>query len=305
MDGDIDPFIQAFLLWASERSAGVSEPDAPSNELIRLRHEKLDGAARGAASIPSAPAIRSVTGPATLQARLGAATEERAAGAGPGQPGRPRRGPAPPRQDVLRASDGPDGSDPALRAGRPARRRLSALHRARSGRLHRRHRRHDAHADWRAHGGGQGVRRSWPSRCGRCRRSGTASRTWRRATASATSTSSSTPTSREIFLLRSRIIQAIRGLPRRPRLPRGRDADDAADPGRGHRPAVQDAPQRPRHASLPAHRARALPQAPGRGRLRARLRDQPQLPQRGRVHAATIPSSRCWSSTRPTPTTTI
>ena len=37
---------------------------------------------------------------------------------------------------------------------------------------------------------------------------------------------------------------------------------------------------------VPAHRARAVPQAPGGRRLRARLRDQPQLPQRGPVDAA-------------------
>ena len=106
------------------------------------------------------------------------------------EPGRPRRGAAPSRQDVLRPPHGPDRAHPALRAGRSARRRLRALHRAGHRRLRRRHRRDDAHAHGRAHGGREGRSRSWPSRCGRCPRSGTASRTWRRATGSATSTSS-------------------------------------------------------------------------------------------------------------------
>ena len=70
------------------------------------------------------------------------------------------------------------------------------------------------------------------------------------------------------------------------RLPRGRDADDAADPRRRGGAAVHDAPQRARHGAVPAHRARAVPEAPGRRRLRARLRDQPQLPQRGHLDAA-------------------
>ena len=73
---------------------------------------------------------------------------------------------------------------------------------------------------------------------------------------------------------------------RRARLPRGRDADDASDPGRRGRAAVQDAPQRARHAALPAHRAGAVPEAPRRRRPRARVRDQPQLPQRGHLDAA-------------------
>ena len=47
----------------------------------------------------------------------------------------------------------------------------------------------------------------------------------------------------------------------------------------------------------PAHRARALPQAPGRRRHGPRLRDQPQLPQRRHLDAATTPSSPCSSST--------
>ena len=40
------------------------------------------------------------------------------------------------------------------------------------------------------------------------------------------------------------------------------------------------------------------------GGLRAGVRDRPRLSQRGRSTGRTIPSSRCWSSTRRTPTTT-
>jgi hypothetical protein len=68
-----------------------------------------------------------------------------------------------------------------------------------------------------------------------------------------------------------------------PRLPRGRDADDAPDHRRRRGAAVRHPPQRARHEAVHAHRARALPQAPGGRRVRARLRDQPQLPQRGAV----------------------
>ena len=63
-------------------------------------------------------------------------------------------------------------------------------------------------------------------------------------------------------------------LPRRARLPRGRDAGDAADRRRRRGAAVRHAPQRARHGPLPAHRAGALPEAPGRRRLRAGLRDR-------------------------------
>ena len=66
----------------------------------------------------------------------------------------------------------------------------------------------------------------------------------------------------------------------RARLPRGRDADAAPDPGRRERQALRHAPQRARPADVPAHRARAVPEAADRRRLRARVRDQPQLPQR-------------------------
>ena len=79
-----------------------------------------------------------------------------------------------------------------------------------------------------------------------------------------------------------------------PRLPRGaaaglhggRDADDAPHP-RGCRCAsIRDPPQRAGPGHVPAGGAGAVPQAPGGGRLRARLRDQPELPQRGRQHPA-------------------
>ena len=59
--------------------------------------------------------------------------------------------------------------------------------------------------------------------------------------------------------------------------------------------AVRHASQRARPAALPAHRAGAVPQAAGRRRHGAGLRDQPQLPQRGdldpaqpRVHDAGV-----------------
>ena len=79
------------------------------------------------------------------------------------------------------------------------------------------------------------------------------------------------------------MIKAMAALSRRRRLRRGRDADPAAALRRRQRPPVHDAPQRARPHVLPAHRDRALPQAPDRRRARARLRDRQELPQRGRV----------------------
>ena len=80
-----------------------------------------------------------------------------------------------------------------------------------------------------------------------------------------------------------------RGDPRvhdRARVPRGRDADDAADRRRRAGAAVRDASQRARHGPVPAHRARAVSEAADRRRPRAGLRDQPQLPERGDLDAA-------------------
>ena len=75
-------------------------------------------------------------------------------------------------------------------------------------------------------------------------------------------------------------------VPERARLPRGRDADDAADRRRRAGAAVRHAPQRARHAAVPAHRAGAVPEAADRRRHRTGLRDQPQLPERGDLDAA-------------------
>ena len=82
---------------------------------------------------------------------------------------------------------------------------------------------------------------------------------------------------------------------RRARLSRGRNADDAAAARRRGGAALRHASQRAGHAAVPAHRAGAVSQAPGGGRLREGVRDQPQLPQRrhldpaqSRVHHAGV-----------------
>ena len=69
------------------------------------------------------------------------------------------------------------------------------------------------------------------------------------------------PDVRRVFEIRSRTVIGDPRVPRRARLPRGRDADDAADRRRRAGAAVRDASQRARHEALPAHRARAVPQA--------------------------------------------
>ena len=75
-------------------------------------------------------------------------------------------------------------------------------------------------------------------------------------------------------------------VPRRARLRRGRDAGAAPDPGWRDRAAVRHAPQRARHGPLPAHRARAVPEATDRRRLRPRVRDRARVPQRRPLDAA-------------------
>ena len=87
--------------------------------------------------------------------------------------------------------------------------------------------------------------------------------------------------SRRVFEARSRILSAIRGFMSDTRFPRSRDADAAADSRWRRGPAVRHPSQRARPGDVPADRARALPEAAGRRRLRAGFRDQPQLPQRG------------------------
>ena len=76
------------------------------------------------------------------------------------------------------------------------------------------------------------------------------------------------PESRRGLRVRVAIVARHPPLPRRARLPRGRDADDAADRRRRRGAAVRHPPQRARPRPLPAHRARAVPQAPPRRRLR-------------------------------------
>ena len=74
--------------------------------------------------------------------------------------------------------------------------------------------------------------------------------------------------------------------PRGPRVHRGRGPGAAVDTGRGERTPVRHPPQRPRHRPLPAHRARAAPQAAHRGRDGAGVRDRAGVPQRGHRHPA-------------------
>ncbi len=95
------------------------------------------------------------------------------------------------------------------------------------------------------------------------------------------------------FLLRSRLVSPHPAVARGPRLHRGRDAGVPPDPRRRHGQAVHHPPQRPRPRPVPAHRARAVPEAARRRRLREGVRDRPGVPQRGplapaqpRVHDA-------------------
>ena len=108
---------------------------------------------------------------------------------------------------------------------------------------------------------------------------------------------------RRVFELRSRMVIGDPPLPRRPGLPRGRDARPPAALRRRGGPTLHHPPQRARPDLLPADRRRALPEAADRRRLRAGLRDLPRTFATRASTATTPPSSRCWSGTRPTPTT--
>ena len=102
---------------------------------------------------------------------------------------------------------------------------------------------------------------------------------------------------------RATVMSTLRAGLECPWIPRGRDAD-AADGARwSGRPAFPHAHECLRPRPVPAHRAGAFPEAVHRGRARPRLRDQPELPQRRAPTARTRRNSRCWRSTRPTPTT--
>jgi aspartyl-tRNA synthetase len=84
---------------------------------------------------------------------------------------------------------------------------------------------------------------------------------------------------RRTFKARTAAMSSIRRFMAEERLHGSRDADAAPDSRRRGGQAVHHAPQRAGHGDVPAHRARAVPEAPGGRRLRPRVRGQPQLPQ--------------------------
>ena len=111
------------------------------------------------------------------------------------------------------------------------------------------------------------------------------------------------PESRRVFEARAALFRGIPQVPRRAWLPRGRDPDDAGDPGRRDGAAVQDPPQRPRPRSLPPGGARALLEAPP-GRGDHRVYEINRNFRNEGISTSTTPSSRCSSSTGRSPTTT-
>ena len=127
--------------------------------------------------------------------------------------------------------------------------------------------------------------------------------TSRRATASARSTCGPTSAAAQLLQLRSDVVRRMRE-----RL-WAQGFVEVETPmlhpiaGGRHGPAVRHPPQHARHRLLPARRARALPEAPGGRRLRQGVRDRAHASATRASRRATTPSSRCSSSTRPTPTT--
>jgi lysyl-tRNA synthetase class 2 len=85
-----------------------------------------------------------------------------------------------------------------------------------------------------------------------------------------------TDEARKTFVARTKVVDPqVHG---RCGLHGSRNADAASDSRRRGGQAVRHAPQRARHADVPADRAGAVSEAAGGRRLRARIRDQPEFP---------------------------
>ena len=95
---------------------------------------------------------------------------------------------------------------------------------------------------------GVDARRSSSSACCRCRRSGTGCTDVETRYRQRYLDLIVNPDSRRVFEVRSRVVTAIREFLIGARVPRSRDADDAADRRRRAGAAVRDASQRARHA---------------------------------------------------------
>ncbi len=89
------------------------------------------------------------------------------------------------------------------------------------------------------------------------------------------------------------------------RLHRGRDADDAADPGRRGGAAVRDASQCARRDAVFAYRAGALFEAPAWSAASSACTSSIACSATRDCRRGTTPSSRCSSSIRPTPVRAI
>ena len=126
--------------------------------------------------------------------------------------------------------------------------------------------------DGRDHGAGRARSRCSPSRSGRCpaerrRQTDEGAVTYggpdrsRAPLPPALRRSGGAPEVREVFVLRATPVTWHPALPRRARVPRGGDPDPAAALRRRGGAAVHHAPQCARHAAVPPHRGRAVPQA--------------------------------------------
>ena len=143
----------------------------------------------------------------------------------------------------------------------------------------------------------------WPRPGAASATSGAASPTSRSATASARSTCGRTSARREMLAAAQRVVQPLRERLWAQGFVEVETPILHPIPGGADGPAVRHPPQRARRRPLPAHRARALPEAARRRRLREGLRDRPGASATRGSRRGTTPSSRCSSSTRPTPTT--
>ena len=203
----------------------------------------------------------------------------------PREAGRPPDGQAGDGQGQLRADPGRIRPHPAVPAVEHAGRDLRRL----QGLGHRRHRRRRGQPDPDPHRGtvGQGRR---PSPADQVAAPAAGQVAWPVRRRAALSPALRGPDRHAGSA--GRVHQALAHHPCDPRVagcpafPGSRDADDALHPRRRCGQAVHHAPQRAGPGPVPARGTGVVPEAPGRRRTGARLRDQPQLPQRRCQHAA-------------------
>ena len=267
------------------RTADPAGPTSPAERARRLADlDDAPGAGRrsvpGHASTATAPSPSSA--PSSASCAPGVETEVRGAGrrAHPAAPPPGQAHASPPCRDQSRQPC--SCSCPASELGEERTTRSTRLD---LGDWVGRRRHGDDHPQGRAVGEGRRLRSCSPRRCARCPTSGTASSDVDTRYRQRYVDLIVNEDARRVFAVRFAAVAAIR---QRRSPTRGFVEVETpvldARARRRDRATVRHPPQRARHRPLPAHRARAAPEAAGRRRVRAGVRDRAGLPQRGHRH---------------------